>query len=391
MRLKSYFATSVEAAMHQARTELGDEALLLDTRQTGPQAKHLGAYEVVFALPETAVPDKTAPAYNRTSPSNEPPKLSADFADLRRDIDRMRSSVERSSSLAAAAAGLLHDPEVGRLYSELVGADLLPEIVQDLIVSCSGPQARDATGRLTPALLRTSVHEQLAKRLQVRAQVGSPTRRQAPHPIVCVVGPPGAGKTSSLVKLAITQGLPSRKPMVFVSLDNYRVGGSDSLLHYANLIGASFVHADAPRQLTQILDEHRHKCWIWIDTPGVGPRETDVIAELSEIIRNIQEIDTHLVLSAAMKSSDLRVAVSRFAPFEPKKLLFAHLDETETYGGILSAMVGSGIPASFLSNGQQIPEAIEAAQVRKLLSLLVAGNATGAGSQSQAGWAAAGQ
>ena len=124
MRLKSYFATSVEAAMHQARTELGDEALLLDTRQTGPQAKHLGAYEVVFALPETAVPDKTAPAYNRANPSNEPPQLSADFADLRRGIDPIRSSVERSSSRAAATAVLLHNPVVGRQSSYLVRAAL---------------------------------------------------------------------------------------------------------------------------------------------------------------------------------------------------------------------------------------------------------------------------
>lgn len=387
MRLKSYFAATVEAAMHQARIELGDDAMLLDSRSAPQQARHLGAYEVVFALPEPAA-QEAAPAARSTA-GKENPRFASDLADLRRELDRMRNSVERSSSLAAAAAGLLHDPEVARCYSELVASDMLPEIAQELIVSCSPSPSAAAGAFRTQDRLRDAVFEQISRRLRVQPQAGHPQRVQSANPAVCLVGPPGAGKTSCLVKLAITYGLPSRKPLLFLSLDNLRVGAADSLLHYATLIGGAFLAADSGRQLVQMVAEHRNKYWIWIDTPGFGPREADAIAELSEAVRSISEIDTHLVLSAAMKSSDLRVAAARFAPFEPKKLLFAHLDETDTYGGILSALVVSGLPVSFLSSGHQVPEAIEPASNRKLLALLAEGN-TGDSVLAHAGRAVAG-
>ncbi|MFN7937918.1 MAG: hypothetical protein U0R19_31605 [Bryobacteraceae bacterium] len=391
MRLKSYFAATVESAMHQARHELGDEAMLLDSRPAGPQAKHMGAYEVVFALPETAPRDTASPVFPQTAASKEPARFSTDLADLRRELDRMRNSVERSSSLAAAAAGLLHDPDVARCYSELIAADILPEIAQELVVSCAGSPSRDGGGYRAYTRLRAAVNQEISQRLRVQPQVGISGGRQPLHPVICLVGPPGAGKTSCLVKLAIRYGLPSRKPMLFVSLDNLRIGGGTALQYYAALVGASFVEAESGRNLGQILEEYRHKYWIWIDTPGSGPRETDVIEELSEFIRPIPEIDTHLVLSVAMKSSDLRVAVARFAPFAPKKLLFAHLDETCTYGGIFSAMVASGLPASFLASGQQIPEAMEPAQCGKLLALLGDETTAAAPSLTHAGRAVAGQ
>ena len=48
MRLKSYFSGTVEAAMALARREMGDDAMLVHSRPSQPEARHLGAYEVVF-------------------------------------------------------------------------------------------------------------------------------------------------------------------------------------------------------------------------------------------------------------------------------------------------------------------------------------------------------
>ena len=387
MRLKSYYAASVEAAMHMARTELGEDAMLLDSRRAGPQAKHLGNYEVVFALPEE---NRSGPAQTAsTTREKDHSRITTDLADLRRELDRMCNSVERSSSLAAAAAGLLQDPEIARFYAELTAADILPEIAQELLVSSATARGSDSINRVSQDRMREAVAGQIASRLQIDTQLGLTRGRNAPSPVICMVGPPGAGKTSSLVKLAIGKGLASRKPMLFVALDNLRVSGSEALSHYASLIGATFLQADNARELAHILTEYRGRYWIWIDTPGFGPKETDAIAELAEITRNVEAVDTHLVLSAAMKSSDLKVAVERFASFGPRKLLFAHMDETDRYGSIISAMITSGLPASFLANGQQIPEAIEPAECGRLLTLLVDGNPA-SGYATYAGKAAAG-
>ena len=49
MKLKSYFAATVESAMNLASLELGPDAMLVSTRRTGEDARHMGEYEVVFA------------------------------------------------------------------------------------------------------------------------------------------------------------------------------------------------------------------------------------------------------------------------------------------------------------------------------------------------------
>lgn len=50
LHLKSYFASSVGEALEIGQRELGEEALLVDTRLAPPAAMHLGRYEVVLAV-----------------------------------------------------------------------------------------------------------------------------------------------------------------------------------------------------------------------------------------------------------------------------------------------------------------------------------------------------
>ncbi len=49
MKIKSYYARTVEDAMAAARQEMGSEAMLVNSRKTPVEARHLGEYEVVFA------------------------------------------------------------------------------------------------------------------------------------------------------------------------------------------------------------------------------------------------------------------------------------------------------------------------------------------------------
>jgi flagellar biosynthesis GTPase FlhF len=46
MRIKSYFAGSVQEAIESARAELGSEAMLLHSKKTEWELRSLGAYEV---------------------------------------------------------------------------------------------------------------------------------------------------------------------------------------------------------------------------------------------------------------------------------------------------------------------------------------------------------
>lgn len=52
MRIKSYFAPSVQSAISIARREFGDEVTLVTSHTASLESRHLGDYEVVFAVEE---------------------------------------------------------------------------------------------------------------------------------------------------------------------------------------------------------------------------------------------------------------------------------------------------------------------------------------------------
>jgi flagellar biosynthesis protein FlhF len=71
-----------------------------------------------------------------------------------------------------------------------------------------------------------------------------------------------------------------------------------------------------------------------------------------------------------MRYADLAHTARRFERLRPSHLLFTHLDETTSCGGLLSLSIESGKPVSFLCAGQSVPEDIEPATRQALLRLI---------------------
>jgi len=80
LRVKSYFAPSFQAAMEQARVEMGQDALLLNSREALPEARHLGAVEVVFG---SAAGTGTSPAGNPADSHHAGAGLEQNLRDIR--------------------------------------------------------------------------------------------------------------------------------------------------------------------------------------------------------------------------------------------------------------------------------------------------------------------
>ena len=189
----------------------------------------------------------------------------------------------------------------------------------------------------------------------------TPGRPGATRGVIALVGPPGVGKTTTLAKLAARFGLTSRKPAYILSADVYRIAAAEQLRSLAAILGIGFDIVETPVALAQALEEHRQKDWVFIDTPGLAATEMEDGADLARLIASHPEIDTHLVLSASMKPADLARVIDRYAIFQPKKLLFTRLDETDRYGALVSEAARRSLPISFLATGQQIPDDLEPA------------------------------
>ncbi|HXM44187.1 MAG TPA: hypothetical protein VN924_23325 [Bryobacteraceae bacterium] len=360
MRIKSFYASTVEGALTLAQREMGAEAMLVESRKAPLEARHLGEYEVVCALvpeAETAQPRVAADAGTHDG------RLAAELAEMRRQLDVMGKTITRSAwSGVRPSAG----PEMPEWHARLMATDMDGEIVHQILDAAErrcGPQFSGLEDAVTAEI------EQRILVQAVQAVQGAPAAANGPR-AVALVGPPGAGKTTTLAKLAVAWGLTERRPIALVSMDDFRVGGADQLRSYAAILGAGFQALESVGALAQALDEHRGKRLVLIDTPGYGPRDMDRAADLARFLSTRPEIASHLVLTASMKSADLSNVAERFDIFRPSSLLFTRLDETACFGTAFSLSVKLAKPISFLGTGQEIPEDAVAATKEGILNLL---------------------
>ena len=86
-----------------------------------------------------------------------------------------------------------------------------------------------------------------------------------------------------------------------------------------------------------------------------------------------REVEVHLLLSAGTREADLAVLLSRFMTLPVKSLIFSKLDETTQYGSVFNVLHQTGLPLSYLTTGQRVPEDIEIGSPRLLADLLLDG------------------
>lgn len=342
MKIKSYFSSSVEKAIQEARREMGADAVLLTTRRSSPEARHLGAYEVVFG----------------TSPSGSVPTASG--VDLNVELQHLQAQLEEVKSAL----------QFGHTRADTTGASVPEELCRELVDSGferdvawriaeeaveAWRQAPPAAPSAHPAsLLRHFAAESISKRLRF-----APPFTQQPQELsrmVVFVGPAGAGKTTILVKFAVHYCLTTRQSARIISLDPMRVAAHEKLRALAGVIGMGFTAASSMNEFSGAIEEFRAKNILLVDTPGYGTRDFEGADDISNCLGRVARKEVHLVLPASMRHADLSRCIRQYQIFQPDYLLFTKLDETESRGAVLSAAIDSGKPVSFLSNGQSIPE-----------------------------------
>ena len=372
MTIKSYYARSVEDALAMARHELGPDAMLLNSRTAPPEARHLGEYEVVFATesPADAAPARPAPSH-AAAPGD---RLSIEVAELKKELEGMRRALTRSAFAPAQWAGISGDsPEAyATLAASEMGAELAREIVQSAEARALGPVA--ALSRTLVRIDRGAFQRALVEELQSRFTAQPLLGKAEGGPrIAALVGPPGSGKTTTLVKLAVNYGLASRRPVLLLSMDTYRVAAAEQLRSYAAILGVGFQVLETPAALAQTIEENRGKDLILIDTPGFGFDDFESADPIARFLSTRPDIDTQLVLPASMKPADLSRMADAYAPFRPNRMIFTKLDETASFGPVFAESARSGRPLSFFTSGQRIPEDLEAATQERVLELVLSG------------------
>ena len=402
MRIKSYFADSVQEAIEKARIELGPDAMLMNSKKTDSELRSLGAYEVIFGVAPGQTQPKAQPKTEVMTETRRKPAAGADYAhvsesartsaggaaltgemvsgelvkelaDLRHQIETVKRSVTRQQRVVPAPSGMLPNPGAADLCARLLAADLSEELAQEIAEAAElrafasrqpGTRPLREFEMLPSELLDMALQAELERRLQVAPDLG--TSGQAAR-IVLLAGPAGAGKTTALVKLALRYGLRTRQPMHLLSLDTLRVGGWEQMACYARIAGIGFEAVHNWNTLSQVLDQQSNKKLIFIDTPGMGIADMKEMAALTACCSQQASLDVHLVCPATLRSSSAARLMERFRALGPAKLLLTHTDEIESTGSLVDLAIRSRLPVSYLSCGQNIPEDIQEASKDKLL------------------------
>ncbi len=359
MKIKSYFSSSVEKAIQEARAEMGPEAMLLTTRRASRQTRHLGAYEVVFGLPAGSAAPPSAGASS---------DLSVELQHLHAQLEEVKSALQVGGVRASETAP---SSVVEELYRDLLEADLERDlarrVAEEAVAAWRETQPTPGSLRGAGTLRRLAV-DSLSKRLRFAASF-------APQPqesgrLVVFVGPPGAGKTAALAKFAVQHCLAAQRSVRIVSVDPHRVASHEKLRALAGVIGIGFTPANTMSEFAEALREFRSKNVILVDTPGYGGRDFEGAHDISSCLASVSPKEIHLVLPASMKQADLGRYVRQYELFQPDYLLFTKLDEAESCGAALSTAIAANKRLSFLSNGQNIPEDLDPAKSGPLTAYL---------------------
>lgn len=394
MRMKSYFVDSVQLAIESARRELGDEAILVTSRLAPAEAGKAGRYEVVFAtdtpekpLAKLTPPTPPYPPAARTAVQN-PGAASMDA--LLEEIKGLRQQIQTQLSQSPAASAGPASSRAGNIQQELLahlaGVDVDPDLAQQLMASAlnrlANPPAAVAVaeGRFADVLRAAAAKRDnagsdlrgaLAASIADAFRVDTGLSEQAEPVVMALIGPPGAGKTSAIAKIAARHGIARSKSVLILSVDNLRVAAPEQLRAYAAVLGLRFEYAQSTRALGQLIEDHRSYGLILIDTPGFSEAELGQASALAHFLAGHGEIQKHLVLPASARGAHMDRIFSSYAAFGPSHLFFSRTDEATVFGPILNQAMERGLPVSFFSTGAAVPEDLAEADARFLSDRLL--------------------
>ncbi len=191
--------------------------------------------------------------------------------------------------------------------------------------------------------------------------------------VLALVGPTGVGKTTTIAKLAYLYKTQGFKTGV-ITLDSYRTGAVQQLQSYISLLEIPLRVADTPRRLKECIGELSSLDIIFIDTAGRSQYDTIRLKELKHYLESVPSLEIALTVSTTTDERIILDSAKKFGELGIKSLIFTKLDETIYPGCIVNVSFKTGLPISFLTFGQKVPNDIELATYDNIANILLRGS-----------------
>ncbi len=188
---------------------------------------------------------------------------------------------------------------------------------------------------------------------------------------ICLIGPTGVGKTTTIAKLAADYLNRFRGKVALITIDTYRIAAVEQLKVYGEIMNLPVEVVIKPRDLELALARHRDCDLILIDTAGRSPGNTMEIEEMATFLGPELGLENLLLLSATNREAELEMVIRRFSCLPISHLIFSKVDECSSLGVLLNIHYKYNAPIAYLTNGQRVPEDIIAPDPRTIAELVL--------------------
>lgn len=323
MQIKKFTAKTMADAMAKVKQELGDEAVILNSRQVKTGWFGLFAskqVEVIAALEKEQVVTKPRqPVSVRTAPTppvvtQTPPRVIGGVG------PRLHASLQHIESL---------------LSTESFADESWEETLNELYYTTKSVEEAERF-----------VYE------QVKSSFIEPPEAKR---YVMVVGPTGVGKTTTLAKLAAHFKLTEGKTVGLITTDTYRIAAIEQLKTYAEIMSIPVEVAYDFHDFKRAKQLFARKDIVLIDTAGRNFRDPAYVEQFHEH-HDFTETSLSLVLSLTSKMKDMDMIYSQFESLPLSSLIFTKADETSDIHAMYRMVKKSGLPVAWMTDGQEVPD-----------------------------------
>ena len=273
---------------------------------------------------------------------------------MQRELRDLRQLLETGLAGMTWNDQRLREPLKARVLEELSAMDIAPDVAMALAALAPRCTSLDNPSHIPLALL--------VRHLPVVNDLSSVCGG-----VVVVVGPTGAGKTTTIAKLAARWCMQhGSQDLALVSTDAYRIGARDQLMTFARILDAPMHAANSGKDLAAALERLKSKKLILIDTAGMGPRDARLAEQLAALQFGAARARVLLALPAQGEGHALEEIVKAFAPLKPAACILTKVDEAASLGAVISTTLRHRLKIAYVCNGQRVPDDLHAAHEKRI-------------------------
>lgn len=324
-----------------------------DSRRSVPPKPEL---ETLINPTPNAKPESHGISPHR-EPQNNPNQQVVDM--LRQEIDGLKDLLkEQTEQLKMPVEQAPITPQYERLESRLQTLGFSAGFIRKILLHYDREDSIDTNWRKVMNRFSSALPTPLYEPLSTGG-------------VFALTGPTGAGKTTTIAKLAAHAvkdfGVDS---VAVISLDWFQVGGQEILRSVTDILDIEFYALTEKDSLVQTLKRLNHKRLVLIDTSG----SSEAMSHWNQLMQQqalSNLIHPLLVLPATMTPA----AISQFVQQHTSKaftgVVLSKVDESACFGGVLEPVMKHRWPLWYCTNGQNIPQDIEMADARVITKRLV--------------------